>query len=75
MFNGGGFQTACQMWSMTGGKYIYLKRWTVNVEALLGRQADCASASSAVPPLSSSRVVNKCGAVSQTADSSRRRPA
>lgn len=48
-------------------------------EELYG-QAGCASASSALPPprsssSSSSRVVNKCGAVSQTADSSRRRPA
>lgn len=32
----------------------------------LGRQAERASASSALPPPSSSRVVNKCGAVSQS---------
>lgn len=54
---------------------VYLKKICSGVELL--PQAGRASASSAFPPCSSrsSSVVNKCGAVSQTADSSRRRPA
>lgn len=47
-------------------KYFLFKTTRVHFEEL-GRQAGCASASSALPPpSSSSRVVNKCRAVSQT---------